>query len=332
MKTTEESVDMNPGQIKPEPPQSHSIDANGLRFCVETRGDHRGEPVLFIMGLGAQLTLWPENLLQIYVDAGYRVICFDNRDIGLSSHIDRPLKGHPVMVMARHRLGLSVNAPYSLHDMAEDTAALIGALGLDSVHLVGVSMGGMIAQLLAADFPRRVRTLTLIMSSTNNPKLPLPKPGVILKLVGMGNKGDQEEVVINQGLRFWKAIESPEYPPSENELRARLTRDYRRNYDPAGVRRQMRAIMTTGSLAAKTRQIGAATAIIHGTADPLIRPVAADELKALLPHARLEKIAGMGHDMPEALLPNIAAISLALIRGDRSVLAGQTGTMASNPV
>ncbi|MBS3804150.1 MAG: alpha/beta hydrolase [Oleiphilaceae bacterium] len=308
---------MNMKETSPTEPQSRYVHANGLAFCVETRGDPSGEPVLFIMGLAAQLTLWPENLLNIYAEAGYRVICFDNRDIGLSSHIDERLTGHPIMVMARHRLGMSIDAPYTLHDMAEDTACLIEALDLDSVHVVGVSMGGMIAQLLAAIFPARVRSLTLIMTSTNSPKLPLPKPGVILKLAGMSAKGLDEETVVERGLMFWNVIGSPDYPPREEELRARLLRDYRRSFDPAGIRRQMRAIMATGSLTSTTRRINADTVIIHGSDDPLIRPVAADELKDLLPHARLEKIRGMGHDLPEALLADIAAISLAVISGGR---------------
>jgi pimeloyl-ACP methyl ester carboxylesterase len=312
---------MNIKETSPSEPQSRYIDANGLTFCVETRGDPSGEPVLFIMGLAAQLTLWPANLLNIYADAGYHVICFDNRDIGLSSHIDERLTGHPAMVMAKHRLGMAINAPYTLHDMAADTAALLDAMLLDSVHVVGVSMGGMIAQLLAANFPARVRTLTLIMTSSNSPRLPLPKPGVILKLIGMAAKGDDEHNVIDRGLAFWNTIGSPDYPPREEELRARLLRDYRRSYRPAGIRRQMRAIMATGSLVPIAPCIEADTAIIHGTADPLIRPVAADELKELLPHANLEKIKGMGHDLPEAVLPDIAAISLAIIRGHRSALA-----------
>lgn len=300
-------------QTKPEAPHTHYVDANGLRLCVETRGNPRGEPVLFIMGLAAQMTLWPEALLDAYADAGYRVIRFDNRDIGLSSHLRERLRGHPVTVMARHRMGLPVEAPYTLHDMAADVAGLIDALELGSVHLVGVSMGGMISQVLAATHPEKVDSLTLIMTSTNSPRLPLPQPRLIWKLAGVGAKGHHEEAVVERSLAFWRAIQSPGYPPREDEVRDRIIHDYRRSYHPAGILRQTRAILATGSLSSMTRRIRVPTVIIHGSADPLVRPVAAEQLKYLIPHARLELIKGMGHDLPAPLLADFAALSLATI-------------------
>ena len=298
---------------RPEAPQSFHIDTNGLRLCVETRGDPRGEPVLFIMGLAAQMTLWPEELLDAYANAGYRVIRFDNRDIGLSTHLKDRLTGHPVTVMARHRMGLPVEAPYTLHNMAADVSGLVEALGLTSVHLVGVSMGGMISQVLAATYPEKVRTLTLIMTSTNSPRLPMPQPRLIWKLAGVGAKGHHEEAVVERSLAFWRAIQSPGYPPREEEVRDRITRDYRRSYHPAGILRQTRAILATGSLSSMTRRIRVPTVIIHGSDDPLVRPVAAEQLKYLIPHARLERIPGMGHDLPAPLLADFAAMSMAII-------------------
>lgn len=300
--------------LKTHPPEQRRVQANGLEFCVETRGNPDGEPVIFIMGLAAQMTLWPETLLRLYVEAGYRVIRFDNRDIGLSSYLKHPLKDHPLKAMAKHRIGLKVDAPYTLHDMAEDVCGILDALDLPSAHVVGASMGGMIAQVLAGNYPKRVRSATLIMTSTNSPRLPLPKAVLIWKLTGIGVKGHHEEAVVERSLAFWQAIQSPAYPTPLADVRERITNDYRRAYHPAGILRQTRAILASGSLSPITRRIRVPTTIIHGTADPLVRPTSAEQLQYLIPHARLKLIEGMGHDMPEALVPEIADASMATIR------------------
>jgi pimeloyl-ACP methyl ester carboxylesterase len=296
-------------------PEQQRVVANGLEFCVETRGDPQGEPVVFIMGLAAQLTLWPDALLDYYVGAGYRVICFDNRDIGLSTHLTHRLTGNPMAVMARHRMGMSVDAPYTLHDMATDVCGIMDALELDDAHIVGASMGGMIAQLLAGRYPQRVRSATLIMTSTNSPRLPMPKLALIWQLAGIGAKGHDEEAVVKRSLAFWQAIQSPGHPTPPQEVRDRIVRDYRRSYHPAGILRQTRAILGSGSLSPITRRIRVPTTIIHGKADPLVRPVAAKQLQYLIPHARVTLIDGMGHDMPEAVLGTIADAGIAGMQG-----------------
>ncbi|WP_434049992.1 alpha/beta fold hydrolase [Marinobacter salarius] len=289
-------------------PETVHVQAGELSFCVETRGDPTGEPVIFVMGLGAQMTLWPEALLDQYVREGFRVIRFDNRDIGLSSHLKDRLEGHPVAVMARHRMGLPIAAPYTLHDMADDVCKVMDALSLTSAHLVGVSMGGMISQLVAANRPERVRSATLIMTSTNSPRLPMPKSKLIWRLAGIGAKGHDEAAVVARSLDFWKAIQSPGYPPREQEVRDRIVREFRRSYHPAGILRQTRAILATGSLSSATRRIRVPVSVIHGKADPLVRPAAAEQLGYLMPHARVEMIDGMGHDLPEPLLSRFAQI------------------------
>lgn len=290
-------------------PETFYVDVGELRFCVETRGNPDGEPVMFVMGLGAQMTLWPEALLEKYVREGYRVIRFDNRDIGLSSHIKGRLKGHPMAVMAKARMGLSIPAPYTLHDMAADVCGVMDALGLSSSHMVGVSMGGMITQLVAATWPERVRSATLIMTSTNSPRLPMPKPSLIVRLAGIGKRGSDEATVVERSMEFWKLIQSPGFPSRDDELRERIRFNYRRSYHPAGILRQTRAILATGSLSSATRRIRQPVAVIHGKADPLVRPEAAKQLGYLMPHARVELMDGMGHDLPEPLLARFAQIS-----------------------
>jgi pimeloyl-ACP methyl ester carboxylesterase len=290
-------------------PETFYVEVGELKFCVETRGDPQGEPVMFVMGLGAQMTLWPEALLEHYVREGYRVIRFDNRDIGLSSHLRDRLKGNPMAIMAKARMGLTISAPYTLHDMAADVCGIMDALGLASAHLVGVSMGGMISQLVAATWPERVRSATLIMTSTNSPRLPMPKPSLIVRLAGVGKKGSDEATVVERSMEFWKLIQSPGFPARDEELRERITYNFRRSYNPAGILRQTRAILATGSLSSATRRIRQPVAVIHGLADPLVRPAAAQQLGYLIPHARLELIDGMGHDLPEPLLGRFAEIS-----------------------
>ncbi|MGP4843083.1 alpha/beta fold hydrolase [Marinobacter sp. 1Y8] len=299
--------------VERHPPQTRTVEANGLSFFVETRGNPEGEAVLFVMGLGAQMTLWPEALLNAYADAGYRVIRFDNRDIGLSSQVKARLNGHPLAAMARYRLGLALAAPYTLHDMARDACGILDALEILRAHIVGVSMGGMISQILAGDHPSRVRSATLIMTSTNSPNLQLPKLQLIVKLAGVGAKGHDEEAVVNRSLAFWKTIQGTAYPTPLQDVRERLRSDFNRSYHPAGILRQTRAILATGSLSPITRRIRVPTTIIHGTADPLVRPAAAKQLQYLIPHARLQLINGMGHDMPEPVLPEIAKSSLAMM-------------------
>lgn len=293
------------------------VQANGVTLCVEEMGPADGEPLLLIMGLASQMTLWPPELLKAWVAAGYRVIRFDNRDIGLSSELSVRLKGSPAEAMLRFKLGLSVPAPYTLFDMAADARALLDALGLASAHVIGISMGGMIGQILAARWPERVRSLALIMSSSNSPRLPMPDLRVVWHLQGGGKRGTDEASVLARGVRFWQTVRTQGVSFNEERLRERIRSDYRRSYRPAGILRQMRAVLATGSLEPVSRTIDVPTRIIHGTADPFVKPVAARQLQQLIPHARLSWMQGMGHDLPEALLPEIAEHTLKHLAGER---------------
>ncbi|MDX1588351.1 MAG: alpha/beta hydrolase [Oleiphilaceae bacterium] len=296
--------------MNPISPQT--VAANGLEFCVEQRGDPKGEPLILIMGLAAQLTLWPETMLERYVQAGFRVIRFDNRDIGLSSEIKARLQGKPLTAMARYKLGMTVPAPYKLYDMAEDVVGLMDALDIPQAHIKGVSMGGMVGQILAARYPARVKSLTLVMTSNNSRKLPMPAPKVIWGLQGSNIKGHHENAAVARSLALWRNIQSPLYPRDEKELAERIRSDYRRSYRPGGILRQMRGILATGDLSTISRGIRVPTAIIHGKADPLVRPVAAKQLQALIPGSKLHWIQGMGHDMPEPLMDELTTPTLKL--------------------
>jgi pimeloyl-ACP methyl ester carboxylesterase len=291
------------------------VRANGLEFCFEERGPAEGEPLVLVMGLAAQMTLWPEALLDQYVKAGFRVIRFDNRDIGRSSEIDAPIAGGPLGAMLRFRTGRKVPAPYTLHDMAKDTAEFIDALGLESAHVVGASMGGMIAQLVAADYPEKVKTLTLIMTSPNTPNLPIPDWRVIWCLNGANVKGNHEAAAVARSMKMWGAIQSPTYPLETEELMARIRADFHRSYRPMGILRQMRAILATGDLAPVVTRIKAPTRIIHGADDRLIKPKAARCLARLIADSQLSILPGMAHDLPLPLIPEIAALTAEMAHG-----------------
>ena len=293
-------------------PTTRMIQSNGLEFCVEQRGEPEGEPLLLIMGLAAQMTAWPEPLLERYAAEGFHVIRYDNRDIGLSTEIDAPLHGHPLKSMARFKFGFAVDGPYSLHDHARDAVGILDALNLDSAHIKGVSMGGMIGQILAARHPRRVRSLTLLMTSSNSPRLPMPRPDVIYWLQGGHIKGHDEDAVVARGLELWKRIQSDAYPRDLDQTEQRIRDSYRRSYRPRGILRQMRGVLATGDLSPLSRDIRVPTRIVHGTADPLTRPASARQLRRLIPGASLHWIKGMGHDMPEDLLEVLANHTVAL--------------------
>jgi len=279
------------------------IEANGLKLHYETTGDPAAPPILLIMGLGTQLTRWPEVFYRALSDAGHYVIRFDNRDIGLSTHLD-PL-GLPSLPRAvlRATFGLSVRAPYLLSDMAVDAVGLLDALGIASAHVVGVSMGGMIAQIMAARHAGRVRTLTSIMSSSGERSLPQPSWGLRMALIRRPNAKGGRDALIDQTVAILKRISSPGYPPDDAVLREQVASDVARAYHPVGVGRQLLAIIASGSRAPMLGGITAPTLILHGADDPLVPVAAAYDLQRRIPGAQLEVFAGMGHDLPRALIP-----------------------------
>jgi len=287
-------------------PKEQFCEVNGVTLCFEELGNLQGEPLLMVMGLASQMTAWPPEFLEPFVEAGYRVIRFDNRDIGRSSEFDSQFKLSPPMAFVGKKMGLKVDSAYTLHDMADDAKALIGYLKLSRPNVLGISMGGMIAQLMAADQQVPIRSLTLMMTSDNHPKLPMPDLNTLWRLNGSGIRGHDLEAALKRGEAFWKCVESPAYPTPKDRIIQRIARDFQRSYRPQGIMRQMRSIMATGSLEEWCRKISVPTLILHGAEDPLVKIPAAHRLKDNIPHAKLSVIPGWGHDLPLALMPKFA--------------------------
>ena len=284
---------------------SGKVSSNGLELFYDERGPQQGEAIVFVMGLGAQMVFWPEPLLDDLAARGYRVIRFDNRDVGLSSRLREPLKHSPMALMGRYMGGLRIHAPYTLHDMVEDTCGLLDALGIESAHLVGASMGGMISQLTAAHRPKRVLSLTSIMSSTNSRFLPPPKPSALKTLVGPRVQVNNADEYVSHGFRVWGAIGGT-LEQGEEMLEQIFRQAFERGLHPRGVLQQFTGIMATGGFARDLRRVTAPTAVIHGSHDPLIRVAGGKATARAIRGSRLHIIRGMGHDLPQAVLPQVA--------------------------
>lgn len=285
---------------------------NGLQLHWEETGPANGDPVLLVMGLGGQLIHWPDRLASALVWYGFRVIRFDNRDAGLSGDADGGLRFSIARDWLRSRFGLPAQsnkgANYTLHDMAADSVGLLDVLGIRSAHFVGASMGGMIAQIAAGAHPRRVRSLTSIMSGTNCPSLPAARFDVLLRMAGLGPRPKTREQVIQRSVQMLRRVGSPGYP-TPIEYRMRLAgRAYDRAFRPQGHARQTHAIVATGSFESLLPNIVAPTQVIHGLADPLMRPACGQRSARLIRGSRLALIPGMGHDLAPSLMPHWAEL------------------------
>lgn len=276
-----------------------------LDIYYEDMGDPNHPPVLLVMGLGAQLLLWRKEFCEKIVDQGLRVIRYDNRDVGLSSKMNGQRSGSALVPgMVRSFLGKPSPAVYTLEDLADDAAALLDHLDIDRAHIVGASMGGMIAQIFAARFPARTKTLAIIFSSNNQALLPPPGYEQLRGLLQRPADATREAVVAN-AVRVAKIIGSPGYPRSDDELQADAVEGYERAYYPAGIARHFAAVMGSGSLLRYDRQISAPTIVIHGKADKLMRPFGGRAIARAIKGARLVLIDGMAHDLPEQLWDQI---------------------------
>lgn len=266
----------------------------------EDLGDPADPPVLLIMGLGAQLPMWPDGFCARLVDAGYRVIRFDHRDTGLSAKMHGLRADGSVYRRAwRYVLGRSSPVPYTLVDMTRDVVALLEHLGIERAHVVGASMGGMIGQILAATEPQRVASLGIIMSASGKPLSALPAWRVIKLAFDAPGKDASAEERLAYEARNVAVFNGPHFLPSEADLRERVEQLAERCTYPPGRLRQVDALLGTGSLLAYSKAITAPTVVIHGSHDPMVRPRNGRALATAIPGARFVVVDGMGHDLPE---------------------------------
>lgn len=278
-----------------------------VELAYDELGDPQGEPMLLVMGLGTQLIHWSPRFCELLGERGFRVIRFDNRDAGHSTTIDAPAPSRTVMM-----LGLRRGRAYSLNDMTDDAIGLLDWLEIDSAHLVGASMGGMIAQVAGYRHPRRVRSLGLIMTGSGKRIASLPRVRALGTM--LSKPARTRQAFIDLVTKTFGVIGSPDYPMDpdrEAEFRQLLGQSWDRGHHSAGVARQLQAITSSGDRTRKLGAVRAPTVVIHGAQDPLVRPVAGRVLARAIPGAQLRVIPGMGHDLPPALFEQIADVVAA---------------------
>lgn len=281
-----------------------TIETNGITLEYESMGRRTAPAIVLIMGLGMQSIDWPDPFCRGLVARGFRVIRFDNRDCGKSSRISmRSID--PGFAFWLSWMGMPISTPYTLRDMADDTVGLMDALGIERAHIVGVSMGGIIGQIIATDHAQRLYSLTSVMSSTGNRAVSMGRPEAIRAITTRPRDPKDEECVIDTLTDAYAVLSSPGYPTSRADLRTQSARAVRRGYSFSGTKRQMLATIAAGDRRHRLREIAVPTLVIHGEDDPLM-PVAAGRDTALcIPGAELLTIPGMGHDLPAELVPHL---------------------------
>ncbi len=293
------------------------VQANGIELNYDEFGNTGDPAVVLIMGFSAQSTAWPVSFCERIAARGYRVIRFDNRDIGLSTKFSGTrADGNKYLRLARFQAGLASPAPYTLVDMAADTVGLLDALDLDDAHLVGASMGGMISQIVTATTPERVRTLNILFSSTLQPLLPVPRPDVIAMILGGPGAGASEQQRIAFSAKLWRKLNGRVYGLTPEEAMSQAKSDYARDYTPSGVIRQFYAATGTGSLLPYSTTIDRPTLVVHGTDDPLLPLGHGKAVAKAIPQSRLHVIKGYGHNIPESISHELAdTFTVNLSRG-----------------
>ncbi|WP_298335396.1 alpha/beta hydrolase [uncultured Erythrobacter sp.] len=277
----------------------------GIELFYEDNGDPSHETILLIMGLGAQMILWPDELIEALVGHSFRVVRFDNRDIGLSQKFEGAKAPKPAWQIIRQKIGWPAKVPYSLEAMANDAVGLLSALKIDKAHIVGASMGGMIAQLVAINHPDRLHSLTSIMSTTGNGSLPMADKNAMEALVAPP-KSLEEEDLIAHGLNIARNIGSPGYPIDVERNRERTLRMVRRSIYPAGLPRQLAAIIDDGCRRSRLAGVSAPTLVLHGEDDPLVKLAGGEDTAQHIPGAKLVTFPGWGHDLPLELIEPLA--------------------------
>lgn len=281
------------------------LTANGIELYYEDAGDREAPVILLIMGLATQMIAWPQEMIDGLVARGFRVIAYDNRDIGLSTRMDRARAGNPLLTLAAMRFGLRPPVDYTLRDMAADAVGLLDALHVPAAHIVGASMGGMIAQNVAALFPGHVLSLTSIMSSSGAPGLPGPSSQLRARLLRRRPARPNREQAIAEGVDLLTAISFPDPTRNADAHRDLAARAFDRSYHPKGARRQLLAIIADGNRAARLAKIKAPTLVVHGAADPLVPVANSEDIAQRVTGARLEIIDAMAHDLPPSQVPRM---------------------------
>ena len=282
--------------------------ANSINIEYESFGDSSDPVILLIMGLGMQMIAWPEQFCSELASRGYRVIRYDNRDTGFSTKFDDKKTPNVASLVMRSLLRLPIRVPYTLVDMADDAVGLLDALGVDTAHIVGASMGGMIAQNVAARHPQRVSSLTSVMSTSGHRSLPGPDRLVSRHIFLSGRNVDDREAVIARSMRTIELIGSPAYPVDEEKRREMGAMSFDRCFFPSGFVRHVGAIIKDGDRRSRLRTIAAPTLVIHGREDPLVPLAGGIDTAKHIPGAQLEIIDGMGHNFPVELWPQIIGL------------------------
>ncbi len=300
--------------------------ANGIELAWESFGDQHAPAVLLIMGLGMQMIGWDEQFCTQLAARGFRVIRFDNRDAGLSTSFDQAGDPNPLKVWDDLRRKRPATAAYHVADLADDAIGLLDALGIRSAHVVGVSMGGMIAQEMAIRHPERVRTLTSIMSSTGDPDVQGPTFEVLSAL--LAPFPPDRAGFIERSVQLARTIGSRGFPFEEARIRRLAGRSFERAYHPSGTRRQLVAIWASGNRKPALAGVHVPTLVLHGAADPLIPVENGRDTAQAIPGARLQIIAGMGHDLPRPVWPQLidAIAALALSEAGLPGIGAPAGT------
>lgn len=286
----------------------------GIEIFYEDHGDPSHDVILLVMGLGAQMTLWPDELVEALVGEGFRVIRYDNRDIGLSQKMEGARAPSLPVQILRKKIGFPAKVPYTLTDMAHDGIGVLDALGIAQAHVVGASMGGMIVQLMAVHFPERLMSMTSIMSTTGNGKLPQAEKHAMEALIAPITSMEEESLVAH-GLNIAKNIGSPGFPFDPEAQRERVLRNVRRSVYPAGPPRQLAAIIDDGCRRSRLASVRTPTLVLHGEDDPLVKLAAGEDTARHISGARLVTIPGWGHDIPLPLIPRVASEIVAHARG-----------------
>ena len=285
-----------------------NIAANGISLEYEDHGNPADPTILLIMGLGTQMIAWPDAFVAALVQAGFRVIRYDNRDVGRSSWLNGKRTVSPMLLLAARRFGIRLPVPYTLTDMADDGLSLMDALGIPAAHIVGASMGGMIAQLIAARAPQHVLSLTSIMSSSGARNLPPAAPEIQSRLLGRPPKGATREQLFERSAETLKMISYPDPARPVSEFRKMANRAAERGNNPAGYTRHLLAIIADGSRVRRLSTIKVPTLVIHGAADQLVPVACGVDTAKHIPGARLEVIEEMAHDIPPSQISKLASL------------------------